>query len=353
MGPVRAASLHGGPLGLNVLNVAFASRLYMIYLWAFLTGVSASFIYLPGLTTVQRWYPEKRGLVSGIVNLMFGLSGAIMSPVFSQLLKSMGYVSMNLLVSIIVLLIGIIAAQFTDAPKDIPCLPGSVSMKGVNPQTKAGESLTVQASLRTKGFWFLWLTWAFQGAAGIAMVTLSTAFGLFQGFPMESAVIILTVFNITNGGSRIVMGYCSDFMGRNSAMSITFLAAGCAYFALPHVRTLMASALLAAIIGFAFGTLFAVSAPLATDCFGLEHFGAIFGMVFTAYGFVSGLLGPSLSGYLLDLTHGNFTLVFTYLGVFCVLSGIFIRFVVPPSPVPHLPRPLSNKGSGPTSVVRG
>ncbi len=146
---------------------------------------------------------------------------------------------------------------------------------------------------------------------------------------MESAVVILTAFNITNGGSRLVMGFLSDIVGRNLAMSLTFLAAGGAYFLLPYVNLLLALAILAAIIGFSFGTLFAVSAPLAVDCFGLKHFGAIFGLVFTAYGFVSGLLGPSLSGYVLDITKGNFTIVFTYLGIFCILSGILIQWVTP------------------------
>ena len=149
---------------------------------------------------------------------------------------------------------------------------------------------------------------------------------------MESAVVILTAFNITNGLGRLAMGYLSDLIGRNLAMSTAFLAAGGAYIVLPHVGNLAAIAVLAAIIGFGFGTLFAVSAPLAADCFGLKHFGAIFGLVFTAYGFVAGALGPSLSGYLLDITSGNFIIVFTYLGFFCVLSGIFIRFVVRPSP---------------------
>jgi OFA family oxalate/formate antiporter-like MFS transporter len=146
---------------------------------------------------------------------------------------------------------------------------------------------------------------------------------------MESAVVILTAYNVTNGGSRIIMGFLSDRVGRNLAMSLTFFAAGGAYFILPHVDVLSVLSLLAAIVGFAFGTLFAVSAPLASDCFGMKHFGAIFGLVFTAYGFCSGVLGPSLSGYLLDMTRGNFSLVFTYLGSFCILSGILIRFVVP------------------------
>jgi len=69
---------------------------------------------------------------------------------------------------------------------------------------------------------------------------------------------------------------------------------------------------------------------LVSDCFGLEHFGVIFGLIFTAYGFVSGAIGPSLSGYILDATGGNFTLVLSYLGLFCTASGLLIRFVTPP-----------------------
>ena len=52
------------------------------------------------------------------------------------------------------------------------------------------------------------------------------------------------------------------------------------------------------------------------DCFGVKHFGSIFGLVFTAYGFVAGFIGPSVSGYVLDATSGNFHAVFTYLGLF-------------------------------------
>lgn len=317
--------------GLDVITIAYASNIYMVYLWAFLMGLASCFIYIPALTTVQRWFPGRRGLVSGIVNMMFGLSAAIMSPVFAHMLESMGYVSMNITIAIIALAVGVPAAQFTEIPERVGLRrPESETHEG--PTARLRGSLTVAESIRTKSFWFLWLTWALQGAAGIAMVTLSMAFGLSRGFAMDSAVVILTVFNITNGFSRILMGYLSDIVRRNSTMSVTFFAAGCAYFALPYVNSLAASAVLAAMIGFAFGTLFAVSAPLAADCFGLKHFGAIFGLVFTAYGFVSGAIGPSLGGYILDASEGNFIIVFTYLGIFCVLSGFFIRLVLPPQP---------------------
>ncbi len=87
---------------------------------------------------------------------------------------------------------------------------------------------------------------------------------------------------------------------------------------------------LSATIGFAFGTLFVMSAPLAVDCFGIRHFGAIFGLVFTAYAFVAGPLGPWLSGHLLDLTGGDFTVVFGYLGSCYFVAAVLIWFVRPP-----------------------
>ncbi len=319
--------------GLSGITLAYASNIYLLYGWAFLIGLASCFIYVPALTTVQRWYPGRKGLVSGIVNMTFALSAAIMSPVFAQILASMGYVSMNVIVAVIALIVGVVAAQFTESPEKV----GSRKPESDAPEQSIampGRSLTVGQSVRTKNFWFLWLTWAFQGAAGIAMVTLSTAFGLSKGLAMESAIVILLGFNVMNGMSRLLMGYLSDIFGRSSTMSVTFFAAGVAYFAMAHVESLVLSALLAATVGLAFGTLFAVSAPLAADCFGLKHFGAIFGLIFTAYGFFSGAIGPSLSGYILDAPGGDFVIVFTYLAAFCVLSGVLIRFVKPSDSVP-------------------
>jgi MFS transporter, OFA family, oxalate/formate antiporter len=328
------ASIGAVICGLDLFFVAYASKLWMLYLWAFVMGAGSCFVYVPALTVAQRWYPTRRGLVSGIVNFTFGFAGAVMAPIFRHMLATMGYESMNLWLGVVALLIGLIAAQFTEAPSPA----GSASAPSPAPPSSLvsgmDQSLTASQSLRTTSFRCLWLTWALQGAAGIAMVTLSTTFGLSRGFGMESAVFILMAFNVTNGLGRLVSGYASDILGRNSTMSFTFFLAGLAYFILPHAGTLVGCALLAAVIGFAFGTLFSVSAPLAMDCFGIKHFGAIFGLTFTAYGFVAGPIGPALSGYLLDATQGNFTVVFGYLGVFCLLSSVLIRFVHPPLSVP-------------------
>jgi OFA family oxalate/formate antiporter-like MFS transporter len=314
--------------GLNFYLAAFASNIYILYVWAFIMGAASCFIYIPALTTVQRWFPMRRGLASGVVNLTFGGAAAVLSPVFSYLLSAVGHYWMIASLAIAATILGTIAAQFTDPPTQEPAQD-----QALGNLSSLGRSLTVSQGLRTRSFWFLWVTWALQGAAGIGMVPLAATFGLSKGFSLESAVFILMAFNATNGLGRFLGGFLSDIIGRNFTMSATFFCAGLAYLVLPHANQLLVCEILAAVIGLSFGTLVGVSAPLVTDCFGIRHFGAIFGLVFTAYGFVSGVIGPSLSGYLLDITSGNFVIVFGYLGVFCLISSVLIMFVRPPKSV--------------------
>lgn len=316
----------GGILcGLNMLTAAYATGMPMVYLWAFLTGAASCFTNMPALTAVQRWFPGRRGLVSGIVNLVFGSAAAIMSPLLARMLNSLGYERMNLVLGAVALATGLVAALLLSDPVRLGLQP-----MGWGGKTKAplpGPSLTVREALRTRDFWLIWLTWATIGAAPIAMVTQSVNFGLSQGFELQTAVIILTAFNLTNGLSRILTGYFSDRIKRTLTMAVAFALAGAAYFILPHTSGIALAAVLAAIVGFALGTLFAVSAPLVADCFGLKHFGAIFGLVFTAYGFLAGPLGPWLSGFIVDASGGGYVAVFSYLGAMCVVGTVSISLV--------------------------
>ncbi|MGE5257821.1 MAG: MFS transporter [Hyphomicrobiales bacterium] len=327
LGFPRVTALGAVLCGGSTVLLGWARGMGVVYAWAFLAGASSAFIYIPALTVVQRWYPDRRGLVSGVVNMVFGLSAAVISPVYPWVLARLGYPGMTLAFGLTAAGIGLAAAAFIRLP-----LAQQVSHRIQGPAASPPPSLTVGQSLKTRAFWFLWLTWALAGAAGIAMVYLATAFGIARGLALQEAVVLLTAFNLTNGAGRLASGYASDRLGRNGTMLVTFLLAGCAYLLLPHTESPATAAALTATVGLAFGSQFAVSAPLAVDCFGLAHFGAIFGLIFTAYGFCSGILGPWLSGFLLDLSNADFSLVFTYLGGLYIIAAILIWFVRPRRP---------------------
>lgn len=322
-GHARMAALGAVIMGLSTMMLGHYQSIASVYFWAFTMGAASTLVYIPALTVVQRWYPHRRGLVTGLVNLIFGLSASPMSPIFNHMISSMGPVTMTTIVGLLALITGLMVAPFMRVPDEQVTQAAGRSSQ----QTAPGRSLTVAEAVRTRNFWLMWSSWALAGGAGFAMVTLSTLFGLHMGLSMEQAVLILAAFGLMNGLSRIISGYLSDHMGRKATMSIAFFIGGCAYILMPHLQGIVLWALMAACVAFAFGTLFAVSAAMATDCFGMKHFGAIFGLIFTAYGFFAGPLGPWLGGRILDMTQGNFTIVFSYLGGFYLIAGILISFV--------------------------
>ncbi len=328
-GPGKLTAVGAVLCGSSVIWLGRAGSMNAVYLWALLVGVSSAFIYVPALTVVQRWYPEKRGLASGIFNMAFGLAAGLMSPVFSSLLSSWGYKTINLVLGCVALIIGLTASILIRFPE--MHLPATTAETALEPASRS-----VAEALKTREFWFLWLTWALAGGAGASMLVLATGFGLARGLSLTQAVVLLSGFNLTNGSGRLVSGFFSDRLGCSRTMAVSFTCAAAAYLIMPHVAGIWLWAALAAVIGFAFGTLFAVTAPLAGDCFGMAHFGAILGLIFTAYGFLSGPLGPWLSGYILDLTHGNYTLVFSYLGIMYLASGGLILLVQPNPAKPEM-----------------
>ena len=321
-GPGRLTSIGAVMCGSSAIWLSQADNMIDVNIWAFSVGASSAFVYLPGLTVVQRWYPEKRGLVAGFFNMAFGLSAAVMSPIFSILLSKWGYKPVTLAAGCAALAIGLTASALIRFPETDASMPAPVAPFAPNDRS-------VREALKSREFWCLWFTWVFAGAAGASMLVLATGFGLARGLNLADAVVLLTAFNVTNGCGRLISGYFSDRIGRSRTMAVSFAGAGFAYLIMPHLAGLWLWAALAAVIGFAFGTLFAVSGPLAGDCFGMAHFGAIFGLIFTAYGFVSGPLGPWLSGHILDVTRGNYTLVFSYLGLMYLGSAGLILLVRP------------------------
>ena len=321
-GPAKLAAIGAVLCGGSVIWLGRAENMTVVYTWAFLVGASSAFVYAPALTVVQCWYPEKRGLVAGLFNMAFGLPAGLMSPIFTTLLSGWGYETVNLVLGCVALIAGLIASTLIRFPE--VALPASTVDQAIEPTSRS-----VVEALRTREFWSLWFTWVLAGAAGASMLVLSTDFGLSRGLNLTQAVVLLTGFNLTNGGGRLLSGYFSDMVGRSRTMAVSFTCAAAAYFVMPHLESLWQWAALAAVIGYAFGTMFSVSAPLTGDCFGMAHFGAIFGLIFTAYGFLSGPLGPWLSGYILDLSHGNYTLVFSYLGVMYLASAGLILLVQP------------------------
>jgi OFA family oxalate/formate antiporter-like MFS transporter len=303
--------------GFGVGAVAWASALYQVFAWAFWEGFFSAFVYLPCLTVSQKLFLEQKGLAAGFINLVFGGAAAVMSPIFSFLLVSQGYRATCLISMTFAVCTGIICAFFMRRTVfSFKPLKGTV-----------GTFLGVGRILGMKSFWALWWIWALAGAAGVSMIMLCASLGQSLGYDVTRYVIILTGFSLLNGIGRIVFGMLADRISKHKIMIRIFLMAALAYLLMPFFHNIYVLSVLASVVGLAFGVLFTVSAPLVAECFGLENFGRVFGLVFTAYGFMAGFLGPWMSGVVLNLTHDNFRIVFIGFAFFYLMAAMLVHQV--------------------------
>lgn len=125
LGPTRLVLL--GTLISSTVSLALplAPSIGAVHAWAFITGASHSCLYLPALSVVQRWFPTRRGLVAGLVSMVFGLAAAATAPLYSWVLGEAGPTALCLVAGLAALVTGLIAAPFMSFPAPRPALAGT------------------------------------------------------------------------------------------------------------------------------------------------------------------------------------------------------------------------------------
>ncbi len=307
-----------------MIFVARASSMDQVYLWAFIEGFFCGFVYIPCLSIFQEIFPKSRGFVTGVLNLTFGGAAAVMSPVFAWVLLWRGYAISCYTAAFASILAGAAAFFFIEVT--------NVETIDSGPEFSS-LPLSLVNTLKLPSFWLLWVVWALAGASGISLIVLASSFGKHLGYGIRQYVYILTAFNVLNGIGRIICGRLADKYSKQKIMASIFSMAGIAYLLMPCSGSIYFVSFLACFVGLAFGGLFTVSAPLVTEVFGLENFGRIFGLVFTAYGFLAGFLGPWMSGMILDATGSDYRIVFAIFAVFYFVSSILILRISRPEKI--------------------
>ena len=300
------------------------------YAWALVSNVGNSLIFGPATTTGQAWLPHRRGLASGITTFAFGVSAAVVVPFLEYLLNTAGAAATVWFMIGAIVVCGVAAVALAEMPgrthlsaEEQRAYQAWVS-RGAHGAGGANlaANTTVAQAVRTRGFWLLWTVWVLVGAAGISMISLEKGFALAQGL---NVVAVVTAFNLGNGFVRIAAGVLTDRIGAEPTGCLTFAAAGAGYALLVAAGGLAPCAVAGAfLVGCGLGGLFTVSPPIVSGLFGLKNFGKVYGVVFTGYGLVGGLVGPALAGVVLDVTGGAYAAVFAYLGAFAFAGAALV-----------------------------
>ncbi len=268
-----------------------------------IAGAGIGFGYVCPLSVGMKWFPKKKGLVTGTAVAGFGGGAVILSSIAQHFLVSGTDVlhffrGFSLLTGAALL----IAASFLADPA-----PGKKSLK-----PKRGEELfSIPFIVITLGM--------FSGTfAGLLIIGNLTSFVIEAGLSAKLAVTAVGIFSIGNAIGRVAWGQIFDYLDYKSiplSLAAFALFSICVLIPLPTWLLLVVVGLL----GFCFGSNFVIYASAVSNIFGEESFPKLYPICFLAYG-LAGSIGPGVGGYLADVTGSYRLAIYLSVGLVSLTS---------------------------------
>ena len=348
VGPKKLAMLSGLVLGLGyVLAGIFGAENYVTTLIfvGIVGGAGIGIGYVVPIAVGIKWFPDKKGLITGLAVAGFGfgatlwmtLAGKLGPLGGGELLTSIGLSKTFIAFGIAYFLLVEIGSMWMNFPPDGYKPEGWEPPQAISSKPQAGGvTLTSSEMLKTPQFYLILLTFAFGASAGLMSIGLMRLWPkqalVSNGMSAEQASAAATLamavfFALFNGLGRIIWGMISDKIGRK--LSIIIMAGTQGIFV--YLFQFMAGNeytlyLFAMLIGFNFGGNFALFPTITADTFGTKYVGMNYGWVFLAYA-IGGIFGPILGGKLGDMN--NFPLAFTICGILCIVAVLTVSLVKP------------------------
>ena len=340
LGPRRVATVGGLLLGLGFIVASLTTHSWGYVLgFGLLVGGGIGFSYSACTPAAVKWFPaSKTGMIAGIVVSGFGLAAVYASPLTQGLIslagvqQTMFYLGLGFLVVVVLLaqLLRVPPAGYTPghtatAGNPAPAVEKKTASLG-DPAPMIRTDYSPTEVLQTWQFYVLWLMYAVGAGAGLMVISKLAPLAKTQA-GLELGFLLVAVLALGNGIGRIITGTLSDWIGRRQTLLLCFLLQLVLMLLLAQAKagTILANtpvmALLSALIGANFGANLALFPALTKDYYGLKHFGANYGMMFTAYG-VGGFSLSLLAGKLFDIYQSYALACYVSAGLLTLAAGL-------------------------------
>jgi OFA family oxalate/formate antiporter-like MFS transporter len=329
VGP-RVVALTGGFLyGLGVFLASFSDhKLWWLYLsYGVIGGIGLGFSYIVPVAVLVKWFPDRRGLITGIAVGGFGAGALVTAPVATRLIQSVGVLQTFAYFGIAFLVLTVVAGYFMQNP------PAGWKPQGWSPtasQTsqRSRRDYTLGEALRTWQWWALWLLLFLNTSAGISVISQEAP--LFQELARVTAVAaagMVGVASIGNAFGRVFWAWASDSITRRATFVVMFLGQILFFWALPSITSAGVLTVVAFIVLMCYGGGFGTMPAFAADYFGTKNVGAIYGLMLTAWGSASAF-GPMLIAFLRQSTGSYARGLHVIAGVMAV--SVLLPLIVSP-----------------------
>ena len=316
-------------LGIGFFLVRFTTYETPWILWltyGILGGFGMGMAYTTTIACCQKWFPDKRGLITGIIVSALGFGGLLFTPVAEALIKNYGVLNTFSIFGVLFLVVTVTGAFFINNP------PENYKPEGwVPPAPKDGiiaQNFTPLEALKTPQFFMIIFAFMCATAAGSMMIPMAKILGLQpdSGLTKQEAVVGVMIITGFNSFGRVFWGWISDKLGRKKTLQILLVIAACSIIAVSFSKAYLMLAIIA-VIGFSYGGFLGVFPALTADFWGTRNVATIYGMILLGFGV--GAVGSSYTVAKLSATN-SFTPAFIIAGIGAVVGLIIISMLKAP-----------------------
>ncbi len=319
-------------LSAGFLLASFANASIPWLLWVgygVMGGTGMGFTYSTTIACAQKWFPEKKGFVTGLIVAALGFGGVVFTPIIEQLIKAFGGPEVGepntfIVLAGIFLVVCTVGALFLKNPPETQAQTAQAAI--------ADNSLTPGQVLRDPRFYLITLSLMLACMGGLMMIGFAKPIAVAKGLG-ETATIGVLVISMCNSLGRLTWGAISDKMGRKKTIIILLAGSAVLSMLVSVVSGYFIYALIG-LIGFFYGGFLSNFPSLTADLFGPKHMATNYGMVLLGFG-VGAVASSYIAGYYKNIAAENISLMSPafFIAAGCAVVGIVLMLMLKKKPV--------------------
>ncbi len=327
---IIAASLFGLGTAGSGLAIMMESKMLLYFFYGVLGGCGLGIGYISPVSTLVKWFPDKRGMATGLAIMGFGFASAVWGPTIKILIEKVGISGTFFILGALYFVVMFASALYLQKPEE-GYLPKKFKKKIKEGKKKLKEdlsSLGLNEAVKTPRFYGLWLMLFINVTCGIAIIGVASP--LLQevlGISAIAAAAAVGLMGIFNGAGRIFWASLSDYLTRPVVYIIFFLTQAIAFYILPSLTEIVVFQVVLFFIMSCYGGGFASIPAYIGDIFGTKELGAIHGYILTAWA-AAGLVGPLIISMVKDATGSYSQTLYVFAGFFVLALVISILMLV-------------------------